>query len=63
MRYQPCDPEQLVDWNAALEESRADIAAGRIVAVEPVLERLRASAARMDGRSTASVVILDHAQS
>lgn len=37
-------------WLAALEESDADLAAGRTVPLEPVLARLRESIERMEGR-------------
>jgi len=37
-------------WIESLERSKAQIEAGQVVPVEPVLERLRTSAARMEAR-------------
>ena len=38
------------DWAESLARSRAQIEAGETVPIEPVLERLRASLARMEDR-------------
>ena len=38
------------DWGEALARGKAQIEAGKTVPLEPVLERLRASAARMEDR-------------
>ena len=40
-------------WLEALERSEADLAAGRTVPLEPVLERMRDSIKRMEARRTA----------
>ena len=37
-------------WDDALKRAKADIAAGRTVPLAPVMERLRASAERMEAR-------------
>jgi hypothetical protein len=42
----PAPPE----WIAQLEESEADVAAGRVVPLEPALARIRASLERMRAR-------------
>lgn len=41
-----------VDWVNSLERSKAQIAAGQTVPVEPVLNMLLASIARMDAKRT-----------
>lgn len=40
-------------WLEALERSEADVAAGRTVPLEPVLERMRDSIKRMEARRAA----------
>lgn len=40
-------------WAEALKDSAADIAAGRIVPLAPILEELRASAERLEARLAA----------
>ena len=42
--------ESAKDWGDSMKRAKADIAAGRIVAVGPVMERLRASAELMEAR-------------
>jgi len=47
-------PRMAPDWLVKqLEESEAEIAAGHAVALEPFLERLRASIARMEAGGNA----------
>ncbi len=41
------------DWLESLERSEADLAAGRTVPLEPVLERMRDSIKRMEARRAA----------
>jgi hypothetical protein len=41
------------DWLAALEESEADVVAGRIVSGESVIRDLRASLARLEAKAEA----------
>ncbi len=42
------------DWSEALAESEADIEAGRIVPLEPVLARAQESLDRMEARRAAA---------
>lgn len=46
-------PPPPVGWLEALERSEADLAAGRTVPLEPVLERMRDSIKRMEARRAA----------
>lgn len=47
------ESETPAEWIEALAESEADIAAGRIVPLEPVLARMQESIDRMEARRAA----------
>ncbi len=49
-RLSPAAPP--TSWLEALEHGEADIEAGQIVPLEPVLEELNASIARMEAKQT-----------